>query len=219
MYSSSISGSKSPKECPTYSVHTCFIFSTGIFPSAGTSTVGGAVLCLEAAARDSLVWAGTDRGTVLSFKVDCLAGRLAKGHRIVVAEGGARRVTCLSSRPPPAAGQQGLLLVSAGSDALLLFNITDQLGALSLVRKFPVVHSNLGLRSAFAPIMSFRSGDCVVSASEDGAVHFFDLSRSSSTSVNKLEAHSCPALAVAFNFDESLLASSDTSGLVIVWKR
>lgn len=193
--------------------------STGIFPSAGTSTVGGSVLSLEAAAQDCLVWAGTDRGTVLSFKVKANGQRLSKGHRIVVAEGGAKKVTCLSSRPPPATGQHGLLLVSAGSDTLLLFNITDQLGALSLVRKFPVVHSNLGLRSAFAPIMSFRSGDCVVSASEDGAVYFFDLSRSSSTSVNKLEAHSCPALAVAFNFDESLLATSDTSGLVIVWKR
>ena len=195
------------------------ILSTGIFPSAGTSTVGGSVLSLEAAAQDCLVWAGTDRGTVLSFKVKANGQRLSKGHRIVVAEGGAKKVTCLSSRPPPATGQHGLLLVSAGSDTLLLFNITDQLGALTLVRKFPVVHSNLGLRSAFAPIMSFRSGDCVVSASEDGAVYFFDLSRSSSTSVNKLEAHSCPALAVAFNFDESLLATSDTSGLVIVWKR
>merc|ERR1712223_2184475 len=65
--------------------------STGIFPSAGTSTVGGSVLCLEASVQDSLVWIGTDRGTVLSFKVDCLAGRLAKGHRMVVAEGGGSR--------------------------------------------------------------------------------------------------------------------------------
>ena len=178
------------------------------------------MLCLEASVQDSLVWIGTDRGTVLSFKVDCLAGRLAKGHRMVVAEGaGAQKVTCISSRPPSTSGQHGLLLVNVGSDSLLLFNITDQLGALSIHRKFPLVHSSLNLRSAFAPIMSFRTGYCVVSASEDGAVYFFDLSRSSSTSVNKLEAHSCPAVAVAFNFDESFLATSDTSGLVIVWKR
>jgi len=194
--------------------------STGIFPPAGTSTVGGSVLCLEASVQDSLVWIGTDRGTVLSFKVDCLAGRLAKGHRMVVVEGGgAQKVTCISSRPPSTSGQHGLLLVNVGSDSLLLFNITDQLGALSIQRKFPLVHSSLNLRSAFAPIMSFRTGDCVVSASEDGAVYFFDLSRCSSTSVNKLEAHSCPAVAVAFNFDESFLATSDSSGLVIVWKR
>ena len=196
--------------------------STGIFPVSGTSTVPGAVLCLEAAPRDSLVWAGTDRGTVLSFRVDCLAGRLAKGHRTVVIPGaGSRqgRVTCLSSRPAPAPGQHALLLVSAGSNALQLYSVTDTLGALSLIRTFPVLHSNLCLRSAFAPLMSARSGDCVVSASEDGAVYFFDLSRSSKACINKLEAHSCPALAVAFNYDESFLATSDTSGLVIVWKR
>lgn len=193
--------------------------STGTFPPSGTSTVPGAVLCLEAARQEGLVWAGTDRGTVLSFRVDCLAGRLAKGHRMVVAAGGARRVTSLASRPPPAAGQPGMLLVNAGEDALQLYAITDSLGALTLLRKFPIVHSDLGLRSAFAPIMSFRSGDCAVSASEDGAVYLFDLSRASRTCVNRLEAHSCPALAVAFNHDESFLATSDTSGLVIVWRR
>jgi WD40 repeat protein len=193
--------------------------STGIFPASGTSTVPGSVLCLEAAPQDGLVWAGTDRGTVLSFRVDEAQGRLAKGHRMTVAEGGARRVTSLACRAAPAPGQAGLLLVSAGEHTLQLYSVTDLLGALSLVRKFPLVHSDLGLRSAFAPIMSFRSGDCVVSASEDGAVYFFDLSRSSKTCINKLEAHSCPALAVAFNCDESFLATSDTSGLVIVWKR
>ena len=193
--------------------------STGHSPVSGTSTVPGSVLCLEVAPRDPLVWAGTDRGAVLSFRVDCLAGRLAKGHRMVVAEAGERRVTSLSCRPASGPGLPGMLLVSAGNNSLQLFSITDELGALSPLRSFPVVHTSLGLRSTFAPILSFRSGDCAVSASEDGAVYFFDLSRSSRACINKLEAHSCPALAVAFNYNESFLATSDTSGLVIVWKR
>jgi hypothetical protein len=33
------------------------------------------------------------------------------------------------------------------------------------------------------------------------------------------QGHSCPALAVAFNYKETYLATSDHSGLIIVWKR
>ena len=97
--------------------------------------------------------------------------------------------------------------------------VTDQLGSLRLHRRFPVVHFNLGVRSTFAPLMSSRSGDCVVSAAEDGAVYFFDVSKTERACINKLQAHSCPALAVAFNYSENFLATSDSSGLVIVWKR
>eukprot|EP00092_Neocalanus_flemingeri_P016822 GFUD01018197.1.p1 GENE.GFUD01018197.1~~GFUD01018197.1.p1 ORF type:complete len:460 (+),score=85.88 GFUD01018197.1:170-1549(+) len=192
--------------------------STGIFPVSGTSTVPGSVLCLSAGLQDSLVWAGTDRGTVLSFRVDTGVGKLAKGHRLVVAESGSQRVTSIASRPSPTTGQP-MLLVSAGNNSLLLYTVTDSLGSLRLHRKFPVVHSDLTLRSTFAPLMSFRSGDCVVSASEDGAVYFFDVSKSSRACINKLQAHSCAAMAVAFNYSETFLATSDKSGLVIVWKR
>ena len=102
---------------------------------------------------------------------------------------------------------------------LLLYTVTDSLGSLHLYRVFPVVHSDLALRSTFAPLMSARSGDCVVSASEDGAVYFFDVSKSSRACINKLQAHSSAAMAVAFNYSETFLATSDKSGLVIVWKR
>ena len=61
--------------------------STGIFPASGTSTVPGAVLSLAVSSQDNLVWAGTDRGTVISFRVDT-KGKLTKGHRMVVSEAG-----------------------------------------------------------------------------------------------------------------------------------
>jgi len=35
----------------------------------------------------------------------------------------------------------------------------------------------------------------------------------------RAQGHSCPALAVAFNYTETFLATSDHSGLIIVWKR
>jgi len=190
--------------------------STGIFCESGTTTVPGSVLCLAVSTQDDLVWTGTNKGTVVSFKVD-RAGKLRKAHRIVVSESEAG-VTSLVSRPSPSTGVT-MLLVNAGNNYLLLYKVTDNLGALALHRKFPVVHSKLGVRSTFAPLMSYRSGECVVSASEDGGVFFFDVARTVSKCINKLQAHSCAALAVAFNFNESYLATSDESGLVIVWKR
>ena len=49
-----------------------------------------------------------------------------------------------------------------------------------------------------------------VTASEDMSVCFFDIERSGRATVNRLQGHSAPVLGVAFNCDESLLASCDT---------
>ncbi len=58
-----------------------------------------------------------------------------------------------------------------------------------------------------------------VSGSEDSCVYFIDIARDSNFMVNKLQGHSCPVLGVSFNYDESLLATSDYQGLVIIWSR
>lgn len=58
-----------------------------------------------------------------------------------------------------------------------------------------------------------------VSGSEDMCVYFFDVTKESKSCVNKLLGHSAPVLDVCFNCDESLLASCDAQGLVIIWKR
>ena len=58
-----------------------------------------------------------------------------------------------------------------------------------------------------------------VTGSEDGCVFFFDVERNTKAIVNKLQGHGGPVLDVSFNCDESLLASSDASGMVIVWRR
>lgn len=59
-----------------------------------------------------------------------------------------------------------------------------------------------------------------VTGSEDGNVYFLDIERYSSKSyVNTLQGHSAAVLGVSFNYNESLLATSDLEGLVIIWKR
>ena len=59
----------------------------------------------------------------------------------------------------------------------------------------------------------------VVTGSEDMCVYFFDVEREQKQCLNKLQGHSAPVLDVCFNYDESMLASCDSQGLVIVWKR
>ncbi|XP_053908229.1 WD repeat-containing protein 13 isoform X4 [Cuculus canorus] len=218
--------------------------STGKASRGGSGRLPGRVLALCFDALGRVLWAGDDRGSVSSFLCDPGTGRLTKASRVVVASGGS--VTSLSARawanreaPDPS------LLVNACPDRLLLFRCRgaamgqlwggrgahwprahrvveeDGSGApgLRLRRSFPTRHRQQPLRSCFCPLMSFRQGACVVTGSEDACVHFFDVGRASRSALNSLQGHGAAVLAVAFNCDESLLASSDARGTVIVWRR
>ncbi|XP_025900580.1 WD repeat-containing protein 13, partial [Nothoprocta perdicaria] len=69
-------------------------------------------------------------------------------------------------------------------------------------------------------LCSFLCDPNTVTGSEDASVYFFDVARAAArAAVNSLQGHGGPVLAVAFNCDESLLASSDAAGTVIVWRR
>ena len=50
-------------------------------------------------------------------------------------------------------------------------------------------------------------------------MYFFDVERNTKAIVNKLQGHGGPVLDVSFNCDESLLASADSTGMVIIWRR
>eukprot|EP01027_Heterolobosea_sp_BB2_P019216 GEZU01026997.1.p1 GENE.GEZU01026997.1~~GEZU01026997.1.p1 ORF type:complete len:520 (+),score=79.12 GEZU01026997.1:508-2067(+) len=92
---------------------------------------------------------------------------------------------------------------------------------LTPVTTFPIVQRTEPLRSIFCPLISFRSGACFVSGSEDGTVYIYDILKKQKQKqvVNKLMGHAAPVISVSFNYDESLLASGDKEGIVILWKR
>ena len=50
-----------------------------------------------------------------------------------------------------------------------------------------------------------------VSGSEDMCVYFYNVDEVQKPMVNKLQGHSSAVIAVSFNYDESLLASGDSS--------
>lgn len=188
--------------------------STGIYPRGGSSILGGRVLSIACESSGRMFWAANDKGIIISYRMESAGGALSKLRRICV--GGA--VSCLSWSPWLA--RHPALLVSAADDSLYLFRITDREGNLSLKKRFEVLHGGHSVKSTFCPIMSFRRGVCVVSGSADSCVYFLDIEgHAQHPVVNKLQGHASPVLGVSFSYDESLLATSDVSGLVIIWRR
>lgn len=72
------------------------------------------------------------------------------------------------------------------------------------------------LKSSFCPQMD---ACLIATGSEDGAVHLLDSTREGKAAkINRLHGHATPTLALAFNYDESLLASAEYDGLIIIWR-
>uniref|UniRef100_A0A1B6CKI7 WD repeat-containing protein 55 homolog n=1 Tax=Clastoptera arizonana TaxID=38151 RepID=A0A1B6CKI7_9HEMI len=194
--------------------------STGIYPRGGSSKMGGRVLSLAFDASGKMLWAGNDKGLIMSFSFDLETGRLNKSRRLMLAEGCA--ITCISWRAwISREARDPTLLVNCASNVVCLFRVINREGTLTLKRKLNVRHKNNSIlvRSTFCPIMSFRQGACIVTGSEDSCVYFLDIERENKAVLNKLQGHACPVLGVSFNYDESLLATSDYQGLVIIWSR
>ncbi|XP_072044638.1 WD repeat-containing protein 13-like [Amphiura filiformis] len=192
--------------------------STGKAAKGGQGKLAGQVCSLAFDDGGSVLWAGDDRGAIMSFLFDVATGKLTKGKRTVICEGSP--VTCISYRSwINREARDPSLLINCAVNSLCLHRITSRDGGLRLRKTFSIKHKIHSIKSTFCPLMSFREGACVITGSEDMNVYFFDIERSSKPCVNKLQGHSAPVLAVCFNYDESLLASSDADGLVIIWKR
>ncbi|XP_050345785.1 WD repeat-containing protein 13-like [Nymphalis io] len=189
--------------------------STGIYPRGGSSILGGRVTAIACESSGRMFWAANDKGVIVSYRMSGAGGALSKLRRCCV--GGA--VSSLAWSPWLA--RHPALLVSAADDSLYLFRVADREGLLSLKKRFSTQHRSFAVRSSFCPLMSFRRGVCVVSGGEDACVYFLDIEGEARhhSVVNKLQGHASPVLGVSFSYDESLLATSDAAGLVIIWRR
>ncbi|GJQ71200.1 hypothetical protein Trydic_g1097 [Trypoxylus dichotomus] len=174
--------------------------------------VTGNVLSLASDANCKTLWAGNDKGEIVSILCD-ISGQLCRTKRLNL--GIPCSVTSLSYRAwISREARDPLLLVNCSDNSLCLFNIIDYEGSLVLKRKFQNKHQKHSIKSTFCPIMSFRQGACVVTGSEDGNVYFLDIEKPTSKSyLNTLQGHSSAVLGISFNYNESLLATSDLEGL------
>ncbi|XP_064395160.1 WD repeat-containing protein 13-like isoform X2 [Halichondria panicea] len=192
-----------------------FNVSTGMAVKNGSGKAAGGVLCLAFEPTGAELWAGDSKGSIFSYILDKITWKLQRIKRLVVSQGS--MVTSISYRTwVNREARDPSLLVSCADSTLRLFRLLPNKD-IYLKRKFSVAHSTQPVKSAFCPLMSFLQGACVVSGGEDGGVHFFDVD--SGAIVNELQGHSSPVLSVAWTYDESLLASCDIDGTVIVWKR
>jgi len=85
------------------------------------------------------------------------------------------------------------------------------------------VNVSTTVHSSFSSLMPFQREAYFATGSEDNNVYIYayptDPRLTNSKQVEALQGHGGPVTDVAWNSDETLLASSDTTGWVIVWKR
>ncbi|KAF7282715.1 hypothetical protein GWI33_002109 [Rhynchophorus ferrugineus] len=184
----------------------------------GNCRVGGNVLCITSDNDGKILWAGNSKGEIVSISCElngalCILRRFSYDSNCCVTNLSYRTWVSREARDPT-------LLVNATNNTVTLLLVNDNQGGVRCRRVFKNRHTKHMIKSTFCPIMSFREGACVVSGSEDGSVYFIDVEKTGPKAiVNTLQGHARTVLSVSFNYDESLLATSDLDGLVIIWKR
>jgi len=165
---------------------------TGLFLLAGTKN--GTLHVLEATDSDNLKF---------RFKV-----QLSKGG-----------VTCITF--VPAAHQQPpCLLVNTSDSSATIVDCTysspgGQLTNLAVRQRVRVAHSLLPLKSCYSP----SGPGYLISGSEDKEVYIYALSKNSNVKMQYLKHHKVPVVAVAVNLQDTLLASADSLGCIVLWRR
>lgn len=100
---------------------------------------------------------------------------------------------------------------------------------LELYAEFPPAPKKSFVRSTMCPLIPSRNNVCLVAGSESGTVYIYGVRPPYKQAaahklpvgwmVNQFAGHAGVIYDVQWNCDESLLASSDQDGMVIIWKR
>mmetsp|Transcript_70275 Transcript_70275/g.168404 ORF Transcript_70275/g.168404 Transcript_70275/m.168404 type:complete len:1729 (+) Transcript_70275:106-5292(+) len=165
---------------------------TGLFLLAGTKN--GSIHVLEA----------SDSST-LKFK-----------FKVQLARGG---VTCITF-VPAAYGQPPCLLVNTSDSSATIIDCTygppaGVLTNLAVRHRVRIAHSLLPLKCCYSP-----SGQgYLISGSEDKEVYIYSLAKGQNYKIQFLKHHQVPVVAVAVNLQDTLLASADSLGRIVLWRR
>eukprot|EP01102_Stenamoeba_stenopodia_P003287 TRINITY_DN13224_c0_g1_i2.p1 TRINITY_DN13224_c0_g1~~TRINITY_DN13224_c0_g1_i2.p1 ORF type:complete len:451 (-),score=74.04 TRINITY_DN13224_c0_g1_i2:33-1385(-) len=116
------------------------------------------------------------------------------------------------------------LIANCQDGTLKLFSISkgvqQSTELIKYKKQFPCQNRDKPIRSCFCPLISIRDGACVVTGSSDCSIYIYNVKREGKDScVNQFMGHADSVLDVSWNYDESLLASCDAAGVVILWKR
>ncbi|XP_057966154.1 uncharacterized protein LOC131156467 isoform X2 [Malania oleifera] len=198
--------------------HPVFNFSTG-------RIINKAVFDNEVTAMDhdhtgQLIFCGDAQGSIYTVNMNSHTGALSRSHRNRSNSKRKSPVTTVQYRTFSLLARGPVLLACVQDGSLSFFSVALEVqGYLTLrcsLKLAPRIHS---IRASFCPLLSLEKGEYIVSGSEDSNVYFYDLTRPRHTCVNKLQGHGSPVIDIAWNHGENLLASSDSDGTVIIWKR
>ncbi|XP_076914222.1 uncharacterized protein LOC143573149 [Bidens hawaiensis] len=195
-----------------------FNFSTGRLVSK--IVVDGEVPALDYDHTGQLIFCGDSQGSIYTLKVNSHQGTLSRTYRRRSISKHKTEFTTIQYRTFSLMTQGPVLLSLTRDGCLSFFSVSLELqGYLTLRCSLKLDSRVHSIRASFCPLLSLDKGEYIVIGSEDAAVYFYDLTRPKHTCVNKLQGHGYPVIAVAWNHGETLLASSDFGGTVIVWKR
>ncbi|KAI3702537.1 hypothetical protein L6452_28277 [Arctium lappa] len=195
-----------------------FNFSTGRL--IDKTVVDSKVTSMDYDNTGRFIFCGDAQGCIYTITVNSHQGTLSWSRRARNSSKHKSEVTTIQYRTFSLLTRGPVLLSFSRDGSLSFFSVSLELqGYLTLrcsLKLAPRLHS---IRASFCPLLSLEKGEFIVAGSEDASVYFYDLTRPKHTCVNKLQGHGCPVIGVAWNHGENLLASSDYSGTVIVWKR
>jgi len=205
--------------------------STGKWSQGASGHTTGKANCMEVGPPNQpsgLLWVGTDRGFIESFRVEGHSGKVLKGCRVPVEQPPS---TSQQPRTPLAVtslATDGKVLVATVtvSHNLFMFKIVGEFGTVTPFRAFNAGPESGTLRSTAlssrltaAPPASGQQQLLAACGSDDGSVLFFDLDRNTKPCIDRLAGHSKPVTHATFSEDSNTLVSADLSGQVIVWKK
>lgn len=159
--------------------------------------------------------AGTKNGSIHVLEAfDTVA--LKFKFKVQLARGG---VTCITF-VPGAHGQPPCLLVNTSDSSATIIDCiygppAGVLTNLSVRHRVRVAHSLLPLKCCYSP-----SGQgYLISGSEDKEIYIYNLCKGSNYKMHYLKHHQVPVVAVAVNLQDTLLASADSLGRIVLWRR
>mmetsp|Transcript_46607 Transcript_46607/g.134896 ORF Transcript_46607/g.134896 Transcript_46607/m.134896 type:complete len:1333 (-) Transcript_46607:65-4063(-) len=159
--------------------------------------------------------AGTKSGSI--HVLECSENSMLKfKFKVQLARGG---VTCIHY-VPARDGQPPCLLVNTSDSNATIIDMTygppaGILTNLAVRHRVRVAHSLLPLKCTYSP-----SGQgYLISGSEDKEVYIYNLGRGQNYKMQYLKHHAVPVVAVAVNMEDTLLASADSLGHIVLWRR
>ncbi|XP_074555799.1 uncharacterized protein LOC141811669 [Curcuma longa] len=165
------------------------------------------------------LFAGDAQGCIYSVKVNSHTGAISRSHKNRSIRNKSP-ITTVQYRTFSFVARGPVLLACARDGNICLFSVALEVqGYLTLLCSLKLAPRSHNIGASFCPLLSLGKGEFVVSGSEDANVYFYDLTRPKHACVNKLQGHGSTVIGVAWNHGENLLASSDSDGTVIVWKR